>query len=55
MPTLRTITLALEIDTSVAPVMEYFEIFLSRMVMCRKAAKYLGCDFRFIINDVVIA
>jgi metal-dependent HD superfamily phosphatase/phosphodiesterase len=51
----RTITLALEIDTSVAPVMEYFEIFLSRMVMCRKAAKYLGCDFRFIINDVVIA
>jgi metal-dependent HD superfamily phosphatase/phosphodiesterase len=52
---LRTITLGLVIDTSVAPVMEYFEIFLSRMVMCRKAARYLGCDFRFVINDVVIA
>jgi uncharacterized protein len=52
---LHTITLALVIDTSVAPVMEYFEIFLSRMVMCRKSANYLGCDFRFVINDVVIA
>ena len=51
----RTITLALEIDTSVAPVMEYFEIFLSRMVMCRKAAAYLGCDFRLKMDDVVIA
>jgi uncharacterized protein len=50
----RTITLTLVIDTTVSPVMEYFEIFLSRMVMCRKAAAYLGCDFRLIINDVVI-
>jgi uncharacterized protein len=54
-PEARTITLALVIDTTVAPVMEYFEIFLSRMVMCRKAALYLKCDFRLIINDVVIA
>jgi len=51
----HSITLALEIDTNVAPVMEYFEIFLSRMVMCRRAADYLGCRFRLIINDVVIA
>ena len=54
-PDLHTITLALVIDTSVAPVMEYFEIFLSRMVMCRKSARYMGCDFRLVINDVVIA
>jgi metal-dependent HD superfamily phosphatase/phosphodiesterase len=50
-----TITLALTIDTAQAPVMEYFEIFLSRMVMCRKAAAYLGCKFRLIINEVEIA
>jgi metal-dependent HD superfamily phosphatase/phosphodiesterase len=48
----HTITLALQIDTSVAPVMEYFEIFLSRMVLCRKAAGFLGCDFHLVINDV---
>jgi hypothetical protein len=51
----HTITLALRIDTSVAGVMEYFEIFLSRMVMCRRAAAYLGCRFRLVINDVAIA
>jgi len=48
----RTITLALQIDTSAAPVMEYFEIFLSRMVLCRKAAEFLGCKFHLVINDV---
>jgi uncharacterized protein len=47
-----TITLALQIDTRVAPVMEYFEIFLSRMVLCRKAATFLDCDFHLVINDV---
>jgi metal-dependent HD superfamily phosphatase/phosphodiesterase len=46
----RTITLLLEIDTSVSQVMEYFEIFLSRMVMCRRAASFLGCDFNLVIN-----
>ena len=30
--------------------MEYFEIFLSRMVMCRRAASFLGCDFNLVIN-----
>jgi metal-dependent HD superfamily phosphatase/phosphodiesterase len=46
----RTITLSLDIDTSVSQVMEYFEIFLSRMVMCRRAASFLGCDFNLVIN-----
>jgi len=46
----RTITLLLEIDTNVSQVMEYFEIFLSRMVMCRRAASFLGCDFNLVIN-----
>lgn len=44
----RTITLELTIDTS--QVMEYFEIFLPRMVMCRHAAKLLECAFKLQIN-----
>ncbi len=46
----ETITLELEIDTTISPVMEYFEIFLSRMVMCRRAAQYLGCSFNLVVN-----
>ncbi|MBL8061146.1 MAG: HD domain-containing protein [Chthonomonas sp.] len=42
------IKLVLDIDISFATVMEYFEIFLTRMVMCRKAADVLG--FRFALN-----
>jgi hypothetical protein len=30
--------------------MNYFEIFLSRMVMCRRAADFLGCQFGLVIN-----
>jgi len=46
----KRIRLELEIDTETASVMEYFEIFIFRMVMCRKAAEYLGCKFRLSIN-----
>jgi metal-dependent HD superfamily phosphatase/phosphodiesterase len=48
----RTITLELTIDTSISPVMDYFEIFLTRMVMCRRAAAFLGCAFELSINEV---
>lgn len=48
----KTITLELTIDTEISKVMEYFEIFLSRMIMCQRAAKFLGCSFRLMINDV---
>ncbi len=48
----KTITLELTIDTEVSKVMEYFEIFLSRMIMCQRAAKFLGRSFRLIINNV---
>ncbi len=44
------ITLKLEVDTSISQVMEYFEIFLTRMVMCRRAASFLGRTFHLIIN-----
>jgi hypothetical protein len=46
------IILDLEIDTRVSKVMEYFEIFLSRMVACRRAAKFLKSEFELIINRV---
>lgn len=51
-PQERTITLELEINTEIAPVMEYFEIFLQRMIASRRAAKFLGCEFKLIINKV---
>ncbi len=47
----KLIILTLNIDTLVCPVMEYFEIFLDRMVLCKKSAAFLGCDFELIIND----
>lgn len=46
-----TITLEIEIDTEISSVMDYFEIFLGRMILCRKAAEKLGLSFRLIIND----
>ena len=47
----KTMTLALKVDTSVSSVMEYFEIFMKRMLMCRKAAQELGLEFGLTIND----
>ncbi|MFZ5646813.1 MAG: HD domain-containing protein [Bacillota bacterium] len=46
----RTITMDLTIDIEICPVMEYFEIFLTRMMLCRRAAGFLDCDFELIIN-----
>ena len=50
----RTVTLTLDIDTDVASVMSYFEIFLGRMIMCRKAADKLGLTFKLDINGQVL-
>ena len=50
----RTITLELTIDTEISHVMEYFEIFLGRMVMCRRAAERLGCRFKLTINGATL-
>ena len=47
----KKILLTIKIDTLVCPVMEYFEIFLERMVLCKKSAAYFGCEFELIIND----
>jgi metal-dependent HD superfamily phosphatase/phosphodiesterase len=46
----QKIELTLEIDTSYASVMEYFEIFLTRMIMCRRSADLLGYKFTLNVN-----
>ncbi len=46
-----TITLRLTIDTEICPVMDYFEIFLTRMLLCRDAAQFFKLQFELIIND----
>ncbi len=47
----KTIILNLKIDTQICPVMDYFEIFLYRMTMNRKAASFLGLIFQLIVNN----
>ncbi len=48
----RRIRLNLRIDTKIAPIMEYFEIFLSRMLISRRAADFLKCSFELFINGM---
>lgn len=47
----KYISLQLDIDTSMGSVMDYFEIFLGRMILCRKAAEKLGLQFKLVINE----
>ncbi len=47
----RTIRLTLKIDTEISSLMDYFEIFLGRMTLCRRAADKLGLAFKLTIND----
>ena len=44
LPSEKIINMKLEIDTQVTSVMEYFEIFLTKMLMCRRAAEHLQCE-----------
>lgn len=45
------VNLKLTVDTQYGSVMDYFEIFMGRMILCRKAAEKLGLQFKLIIND----
>lgn len=47
----RKAILNLKIDTNICPVIDYFEIFMDRTKMSKRAAKYLGLWFELIIND----
>ena len=46
-----SIQLCLDIDIEFTPVMDYFEIFLHRMILCRRAAAFLDAEFELFIND----
>lgn len=48
----KTVTLTLSINTKVCAVMDYFEIFLDRMLLCRKAAEFFGLTFKLDINGL---
>ncbi len=50
----KTITLSITVDTQVCSVMEYFEIFMKRMLLCRKAAERLELTFKLTINGQVL-
>jgi len=50
-PEKTRISLALTVDTEFGSIMDYFEIFLRRMILCRKAAEALGMQFKLSIND----
>lgn len=50
----KTLTLELTIDTEISSVMDYFEIFMNRMILCRKAAEYFGLEFRMTINGSAV-
>lgn len=50
----KTVTLSIQIDTGVCPVIEYFEIFLGRMLLCRSAAERLRLSFKLDINGVTL-
>lgn len=50
-PAEHSITLTLKVDTEISSVMDYFEIFLGRMKMCRRAADRLGLRFALVINS----
>lgn len=47
----KTIVLKVSIDTEICAVMDYFEIFLTRMVLCRRAAEALELKFELLINN----
>ena len=46
----KVIQMELEMDDTMCTVMDYFEIFLQRMLMCKRAAEVLGCRFKFLVN-----
>ena len=50
----KRLILDLTIDQSISSIMEYFEIFLDRMKLCRRAAAFLGVEFGLRINDAIL-
>lgn len=53
-PDKTSIILNLSIDTNISSVLEYFEIFLQRMLLCKRASLFLGLKFEMIINGSTV-
>ncbi len=51
LPEKKVISVNLDIDTKISQILEYFEIFMPRLIICRRAANYLGCKFELVINN----
>jgi hypothetical protein len=49
-----SLILDLKIDTNISSVLEYFEIFLHRMLLCKKATDFLGLKFELIANGTAV-
>ncbi|MEG2039345.1 MAG: HD domain-containing protein [Oscillospiraceae bacterium] len=50
----QSVTLQLSVNSEICPAMEYFEIFTQRMLLCRRAANFLGLTFHLRMNDVTL-
>lgn len=51
----KVITLNIELDESICSMIDYFEIFSQRMLMCKRAAEVLGLRFKLVANGNKIA
>jgi hypothetical protein len=52
LPNVKKLILELQIDDKICSVLEYFELFMSRINFCKKAVNKLGLSFEFYINDI---
>ncbi len=50
----KDFVLKIDVDTSISPVLDYFEIFMDRMLLCRRAADKLGLQFRLVVNNQTV-
>lgn len=51
----KTVLLELTVDTEICSVMDYFEIFMVRMLLCRKAAEFFGMKFKLTVNNTELS
>jgi metal-dependent HD superfamily phosphatase/phosphodiesterase len=50
-PKEKIVSVRLTVDTNISKIIEYFEIFMPRIIICRRAANYFGCNYELVIND----
>ncbi len=50
----KSIQLSIELDTEICSVLDYFEIFLGRMLMCRRASEFLNVKFKLVANGAKV-